>query len=524
MEQKIVEMSKTSAKGSVQLFIGISTSTLIMALGTIILARLMTPEEYGLYSIALIPSYTFILFRDWGINSALTKYTASLRAEGREEETRNIISAGLTFETITGTALTLISIALSTLIATTVFHRPETASLIAIASATILSGAISTATQSAFVGFERMELNTLTMITQAATKTIISPLLVLIGYSALGATLGYTVSTITAAIIGVTALYIGILKRLRKGNPQKRSLKEDIKKMLNYGIPASISSIIAGLLIQFYAFLMAIYCTDEMIGNYTVATQFAVILTFFTNPIYTVLFPAFSKINPKKEKELLQTVFTASIKYTSLILIPATMAVMVLSKPMIATLFGEKWTHAPTFLTLYVINNLFAVIGSLSLGTLLLGLGETKTLMKLSLINLAFGVPLALTLIPTLGIIGLIATLILAGKPSTAIGLYWIWKRYRTKPDLNSSTRILLSSTISATLTYLTTTLTGTPEWIKLIIGATTFLALYLTITPLIRAVNKTDIKNLKTMLSDLGIISKLIDIPLTITEKIAKP
>jgi len=216
MEQKIVEMSKTSAKGSVQLFIGISTSTLIMALGTIILARLMTPEEYGLYSIALIPSYTFILFRDWGINSALTKYTASLRAEGREEETRNIILAGLTFETITGTALTLISIALSTLIATTVFHRPETASLIAIASATILSGAISTATQSAFVGFERMELNTLTMITQAATKTIISPLLVLIGYSALGATLGYTTSTITAAIIGVTALYIGRLKRLRK--------------------------------------------------------------------------------------------------------------------------------------------------------------------------------------------------------------------------------------------------------------------------------------------------------------------
>jgi len=523
MEQKIVEMSKTSAKGSVQLFIGIATSTLIMALGTIILARLMTPEEYGLYSIALIPSYTFILFRDWGVNSALTKYTASLRAEGREEHTRNIISAALTFKTLTGAALTLMSIALSTFIAITIFHRPETANLIAIASATILFGSIYMATQSTFVGFERMELNTLTMIGQAATKTIISPLLVLIGYSALGATLGYTLSTIIAATIGITALYLSVLRKLRKGNPQKGSIKENVKRMLHYGVPVSISSIIGGLLIQLYAFLMAAYCADELIGNYTVATQFAVILTFFTNPIYTVLFPAFSKINPKKEEELLQTIFTASIKYTSLILIPATMAVMVLSRPMIATLFGEKWTHAPTYLTLYVINNLFTVIGSLSLGSLLLGLGETKTLMKLSLINLAFGVPLAFILIPALGIIGLIATTILAGKPSTVIGLYWIWKRYRAKADLNSSTRILISSTISATLTYITITLTGTAEWIKLIIGATTFLTAYLTITPLIKAVNRIDITNLKNMFSNLGIISRLINIPLNFAEKIAR-
>jgi len=51
-----------------------------MAIGTIIFARLMTPEEYGLYSIALIPSYIVILFRDCGVNLAITRYTASLRA------------------------------------------------------------------------------------------------------------------------------------------------------------------------------------------------------------------------------------------------------------------------------------------------------------------------------------------------------------------------------------------------------------------------------------------------------------
>ena len=40
--EKAFEMGKTSATGSFQLLIGVATSTIIMAVGTIILARLMT--------------------------------------------------------------------------------------------------------------------------------------------------------------------------------------------------------------------------------------------------------------------------------------------------------------------------------------------------------------------------------------------------------------------------------------------------------------------------------------------------
>ena len=87
---------------------------------------------------------------------------------------------------------------------------------------------------------------------------------------------------------------------------------------------------------------------------------------------------------------------------------------MVLSKPMVSTLFGEKWTYAPLFLTLYVINNLFVIIGGLTLRNFLAGLGETKMQMKLSLITLLIGIPLSLILIPSMGIIGLILTTIIA--------------------------------------------------------------------------------------------------------------
>jgi O-antigen/teichoic acid export membrane protein len=156
---KALEMGKTSATGGFRLLIGVATSTIIMAVGAIVLGRLMTVDQYGLYGIVLIPSTTLNLFRDWGINSAMIKYIANFRASLKDEETHDVILAGLIFEVATGLALSFLSLFLANVIASAAFHRPESASFIAIVSVSTISGSLLTASQSVFVGFERMELN-----------------------------------------------------------------------------------------------------------------------------------------------------------------------------------------------------------------------------------------------------------------------------------------------------------------------------------------------------------------------------
>ena len=56
-----------------------------------------------------------------------------------------------------------------------------------------------------------------------------------------------------------------------------------------------------------------------------------------------------------------------------------------------------------------------------------------------------------------------------------------------------------------------------------IVTGGALFLATYLTVAPLIGAINQTDINNLRAMFSGLGIISKLLEIPLTLVEKLLK-
>jgi O-antigen/teichoic acid export membrane protein len=521
--KKALEMGKTSATGSFRLLIGVALSTIIMAVGTLILGWLLSSDELGLYAIVLVPSLTINLFRDWGINSAITKYIANFRVSNREEEMHDFIVAGLIFEVASGIALSFLSLFLASFIATTFFNRPESASYIAIISISIISGSLLAAAQAGFVGFERMGLNSFTLICQAVAKTATSPLLVVLGYGVLGPVIGYTLGFIVAGIIGLATFYLILLRPLRKKRTKNSNIKKTLKIMLRYGVPLSIGSILTGILAQVYSFIVIPLTSNDMYGNYTVALFFSVLLTFLTVPISTVLFPAFAKLDGQNEQELVKKIFTSSAKYASMLLVPATMAMMVLSSPMIGTLYGGKYPYGPFFLTLYIIGNLFVVFGSISSGGLLSGLGETTILMIQSIITLAIGLPLGVILIQMFGITGLIIASVVAGVPSMFWGLYWIWKHYKAKADFASSAKILAASAIAAVLAYLPTVFLHTANWTRLIIGLIIFLAAYIFGAPLIGAVSLSDINNLRAMFSSMSIISKIINIPLRAAEKAAQ-
>jgi O-antigen/teichoic acid export membrane protein len=519
--EKALEMGKTSATGSFQLLVGVATSTVIMAIGTIILGRLLTPDQYGLYGIVQIPLNTILLFRDWGINSAMTKYIATLRASHKEEEIPDYIAAGLLFEVASGIALSFLSFALATFIATTVFHRPDSTLFMEVISVSIVAGSLLTASQAVFVGFERMELNSFTVICQAIVKTAIGPVLVFLGYSVLGAVLGYVLGFITGGTIGVVTFYFVLYRPLTKKGTG--NIKKTLATMLDYGIPFSVYTILGGILGQIYLFIAPSFVSNTIYGNYATALNFSILLTFLTYPVATVLFPAFAKLDPENEHELVKTVFTSSIKYTSILLVPATTAMMALSNPIIGTLYGVKYVYGPFFLTIMIIGNLFVLLGSISSGSLLSGLGQTKILMIQSIITLIIGLPVGFILIPILGITGLIIANIITGVPSMVWGLNWIWKHYQARADFKSSAKILTASALSAVLAYLPTYYLHTADWLKLILGLAIFLTVYILGAPTIGAVSQSDIIALRNMFSNLGIVSKIINLPLKAAEKVAQ-
>ena len=520
---KAAEMAKVSAKGSFHLLWGLVISTVISAISTIFVARLLGSDLYGLYGIVLISPTLISVFRDWGINSAMVKCTAQFLSEDRKSEVRSIIVSGIIFEIALGIALSAISFALSGYLATNVFHRPEITSLIQIASISILAGGLINAATAVFTGIEKMHLYSIMLICQSIIKTITMITLVILGFGAAGAVIGYTVATVIAGLIGV-ALVSAPYTKLPKLNNVKLEIKAYTKSMLTYGTPLSLSAIIGGSVGQYWAFLLPIFyvTNNSPIGNYGIASTFVVLITFFATPIATMLFPAFSKLNPQKDKETLKNVYQFSIKYATLFVAPVAALVMCLAGPTVSTLFGKTYSTAPLFLALLAISSyVMPAFGSLSNGNFLYSQGKTTFFLYLTLITAAIGFPMGYILILHFGVLGLIATSLLSPIPSFVIEINYIRKFYGLTADWRSSGKILLSSAIAAASTYLLISELDFSSWIRLIIGVIFFAFVFVAAALLTQTINKYDIENIRGMVSDLGIISKIFNHILNIIEKL---
>ena len=514
-------IGKTSAVGSLYLFLGRAISTIIMAVGTIILGIYILQSDYGLYTIALIPATTFLLFQDLGIGSALTRHCAKCRAANNETDLLKTIKASLIFEFVIGIVLTLTLLFSSSYIASVIFQQPQSQSLIALASITVLSSAIAVVPASVFVAFDRLNLSVIVVLVVALTQSILAPLLVFLGFGALGALIGYTIGIVVDLILSLGLLYFSIIKKLPPSKTSGLNFVSTLKPLLNFGLPYAASTILSGLGLQFLSFMMAHYCDISTIGDYRVAVNFTVLLTFFSVPITTVLLPAFSKIDAVKESDLLKSAFKASAKYASFILVPATFALIVLANPIIGTLYGNKWVEAPFFLGLLVITNLFVLIGNLSITSLLLSFGRTKLLLKTNIIFLLMAIVLGFTIIPTFGMVGVLVVPIISFIPGILILVALIYRNYRVIVDLKNSLRILIASLTALILTYVVELSINSSFLLKLIVGTVLFVSTYVISAPLLGAINRTDIENLKIIFSGIGIKYKIVNIPLSVIEKI---
>jgi O-antigen/teichoic acid export membrane protein len=521
---KAADMAKVSAKGSFQLLWGLIISTIISSIATIFIARLLGSDLYGLYGIVLIAPTLIGVFRDWGITSAMIRYTAQYRSEDRASEVRNVLISGIIFEIVLGMSLSAVSFALSGYLAANVFNRPEITSLIQIASISILATGLINAATAAFTGIEKMELNSIMLIFQSVIKTVIMITLVILGFGTSGAVLGYTIAMVIAGLIGIVLVWTQY-KNLPKLSKAGLEIKAYIKTMLSYGVPLSLSVIISGFQGQFYAFLLPIfYVTDNTaIGNLGIASTFVVLIAFFATPITTMLFPAFSKLDPQKDKQTLLNVFQFSVKYASLLVLPVSALVMCLAEPAVSTLFGETYSTAPLFLSLLAISYLFTAFGSLSLGNFIISQGKTTFYLYLFLLQAVIGIPMGYILIMQFGVLGQIVTSLVTQIPMIIIMLYWIRKHYELTIDWHSSAKILLTSAIAAALTYVLILELGFSSLILLIIGVIFFTFVYVAVALLTQTINKSDIENLRGMVSGLGTVGKIFNRVLNVIEKLMK-
>jgi O-antigen/teichoic acid export membrane protein len=495
---ELATIAQKAARGGLFLFIGNTSSTIILAVGAIIVARLLGPFNYGLYTLAVAIPILLVALSDVGMSSALVRLPAKARSEGDLARANSLIKLGFLLKLAVSTFAFLICYAGSTVIATTVLKRPELAPFIQLAALMIVFQAIYDATNNAFIGQDLMQYSAATQIMQAILKGTLAPALVFIGWGITGAISGYLLALVAAGTTGASILFSRQARSLARTDTSK-----ELSALLGYGLPLYLASIFSVFLAQYQNIVLAHFANNVEIGNFAASWTFTTFMAILTYPVATAIFPMFSKMDPKNQKSDLVRGFVLAVKYTSLLMIPASVAVIVFSRDLVYLTFGRGYTLAPQYLALVSALYLLTPIGYMVLGSFLNGVADTGTVVKMSILTLAVYLPIGPALAWPWGPYGVLVAQILSNAASTIYGIRQTSMKYGALPDLRAGGRILIAALVAAVpavaLIQLHLTAVGV---VNLVAGGLLYLLAYLTLAPVMGAVDKFDVTNLRTILS----------------------
>ncbi|MCJ7506468.1 oligosaccharide flippase family protein [Candidatus Bathyarchaeota archaeon] len=514
----VANAAKHATRGALLLFIGNTFSTVILSLAVMVIARLLGPSDYGLYSIAITVPSLMLFSTDFGVSQALVRFTAKFRSERLEGLVWNLVKTGICFELATALLMFSVTLCLSSILATYVVNRPGMTQLIQISSAAILGNALFLTSNRIFVGLDQTDKAALLPVLNSLIKVIVAPILILLGFGVAGALVGHVLGLLVAAALG-SLITLRICSGSKYRSHIDSSFISNLLPMIRFGIPLHASNLIAQLFLQYQTIILPWFTSDFEMGNYFVAATFSSAVALLTTPISPVLFAAFSKFDPSKNTPDLKSFFRYSLRYMLFLVIPVMFFTAVTSKDLAGMFYGSEYVEAPLYLSIYSMTFLVAPL-TLVLGAFFGAMGRTGMVLQALLIQLSVAVPSSIVFTSLYKIPGFIfATTISAMLPVVYLGRA-AHRQYGLEFDSRHMIRILLASFLSSIPAVSLTPLPYS-HVLKVVVSATLFTLTYMTVSPILGAIKRVDIANLRETFKRMGVISRVISILLSYEERI---
>jgi O-antigen/teichoic acid export membrane protein len=340
-------------------------SDVTRVLVAIVLARLLTPADYGIAGMAFIFAGLANIFSDLALGGALVQRRAIT-----EEDRSTVFWAALAFSFVVAGVL----VGLSPLIAD-FFGRHEVEKLVAVLSASIPLSALTT-TQVALLtrrlAYRSLEIRQMAGVLGGAATAL-----------ALAAA-GFGPWAIVCNSLAASAVSTALLWRLSPWRPQLIFSFTHLRSLSGFGLR------LFGLRIMNYANLNADntlvgrFAGASALGTYSLAynVMFTPMLRV-ANPISTVVYPALARMQddlPRMRKAWLR-----SKRLSASLLAPAFLFILVTAPDLVRVLFGEKWHAAVPVIQLLAVAGVAHSLVTLN-WTVLQGTGQIAVAFRLGLL------------------------------------------------------------------------------------------------------------------------------------------
>jgi lipopolysaccharide exporter len=347
---------------------------ILKATQLIVLARLVGPDDFGLFSMATVVIGIVSIASSMGTSDALIH---------RDNLQRNHVHSLLWFNVAMGVGLTALILTIAPLVAW-LYREPRVEQPLMLYATVLAIGGVSNLFHALLERELRFARLALVEVSSVAVGTIVAITAALAEFGVLSFVLGVMVSAATRLVL----LAISTWRSYRLPTHFAFS---DLRPYLSYGTPYVGQRMINYVTGNVDLLVVGLFGGAQALGYYSMAQQVVTIASSKVNQVFArVFFPVFSRV--KDSAETLRNGFLRMQELTALVNLPILAGLAVTAPLLVPTMMGANWAPSVVLLQVLALAGMLRSMAGTS-GPLILVTGKTSLGFRWSVVIVMLQVP-----------------------------------------------------------------------------------------------------------------------------------
>ena len=386
----------------------------------IIVARSVSPADFGIFAVVMNLVTIFFVVCDIGLSSSVLRYLPQVIRDKKVEEKQKIIKFSFLVALAISGLITAFLIIFSTPMASYILTKKEISLPLVAASFSLIGLTLSVLFVSILQAEQRFVFGVIADSSIIFVKCLLTVILLIVG----------RLNLINVFIVFSLTSFTGFLLGLFFVSPKFWASKTDLKlakTLLGFGVWIVLARIASAISSRIDTIMLIRYVHESQVGFYAAAQRMTFLFPVLVNGLTVVITPKFSSL--KTKTEALKFMKKSSLLLSTL-LVP--LVILFIFSPWITVkIFGDVYLPSSAIFRWLILSSFIFIVSAVPVTTIIYFLGESRFFAFNSFLQLFLIFVGNLILIPVLGVIAPAISLAIAYTVSLLASLLVIYIRFK---------------------------------------------------------------------------------------------
>lgn len=379
------QLRRDTVSGVGWAFLSSTSLRIFQAVTTLVLAKLLVPSDFGVYTLSTLIIYAIVVFRDVGFAQVLIY---------QQGDAMKSASTAFFLSLASSVVLAVLLFASAPLLGRAFSTAEIVLPVRAMAVSLVISGAanVPVALLDKQLKFKK---RVMPEVVSAFTYASVSIILAVMGFRAWSLIIGW----IAMSIVNSIAMWM-----VCGWKPALEFDRREARVIVGYGKHLMVASLATFLFFQIDNASVGKLLGLRALGFYSMAfTVCNLPATNLSNVVNRVMFPTYSRL--QLDMPEMRAVYLQTVKYIAMAAFPAAIGIFVIADPVIRVFYGAKWIPAIPLFHILALYGLIRSIGSTA-SAVFMSTGNPGLVRRVSALQLLIALPLVYTVAMKAGAMG----------------------------------------------------------------------------------------------------------------------